>query len=73
MWDERYSTDDYVYGTEPNDFLRGHAGLGCMNLSQGYGNPVPEADALHALDTATLEFAEQPIFEIHDRDAGGVS
>ncbi|APE30664.1 SAM-dependent methyltransferase [Halomonas aestuarii] len=22
MWDERYDTDDYLYGTEPNDFLR---------------------------------------------------
>lgn len=22
MWDERYSTDGYVYGTEPNDFLK---------------------------------------------------
>ncbi|MGE0079864.1 MAG: class I SAM-dependent methyltransferase [Thiohalomonadaceae bacterium] len=21
MWDERYATDEYVYGTEPNDFL----------------------------------------------------
>ena len=21
MWDERYSADDYAYGTEPNDFL----------------------------------------------------
>ena len=21
MWDERYATDDYVYGTRPNDFL----------------------------------------------------
>ena len=27
MWDERYSTDDYVYGTEPNDFLREQAEL----------------------------------------------
>lgn len=27
MWDERYQTDDYVYGTEPNDFLREHAAL----------------------------------------------
>lgn len=27
MWDERYSTDDYLYGTEPNDFLREHAAL----------------------------------------------
>ncbi len=23
MWDERYSTDEYVYGTEPNTFLAG--------------------------------------------------
>lgn len=22
MWDERYSTDEYAFGTEPNDFLR---------------------------------------------------
>lgn len=22
MWDERYSTDEYVYGIEPNDFLK---------------------------------------------------
>ncbi|MCO6043870.1 class I SAM-dependent methyltransferase [Aeoliella sp. ICT_H6.2] len=21
MWDERYSTDEYIYGTQPNDFL----------------------------------------------------
>ncbi|SFU52778.1 SAM-dependent methyltransferase [Halomonas korlensis] len=27
MWDERYDTDDYVYGTEPNDFLREQVGL----------------------------------------------
>jgi SAM-dependent methyltransferase len=27
MWDDRYSTDDYVYGTEPNDFLREQADL----------------------------------------------
>lgn len=24
MWNERYSTDDYIYGTEPNDFLASH-------------------------------------------------
>ena len=24
-WDERYGSDEYFYGTEPNDFLRGHA------------------------------------------------
>lgn len=22
MWDQRYKTDEYIYGTEPNDFLR---------------------------------------------------
>lgn len=22
MWDERYDSDDYVYGTQPNDFLK---------------------------------------------------
>lgn len=27
MWDERYSTDEYIYGTEPNDFLREHTEL----------------------------------------------
>lgn len=27
MWNERYDTEDYVYGTEPNDFLREQVGL----------------------------------------------
>ncbi|MGL6250046.1 MAG: aldo/keto reductase [Billgrantia desiderata] len=27
-------------------------GLGCMNLSHGYGNPVPEAEAIRALEEA---------------------
>jgi cyclopropane fatty-acyl-phospholipid synthase-like methyltransferase len=26
MWDERYSTEDYAYGQEPNDFLRENFG-----------------------------------------------
>jgi SAM-dependent methyltransferase len=26
MWDERYNRDEYVYGTEPNDFLEEMAG-----------------------------------------------
>ncbi|NOX07926.1 MAG: methyltransferase domain-containing protein [Gammaproteobacteria bacterium] len=31
MWDEKYSTDEYIYGTEPNDFL-----LECMEqIPQG--------------------------------------
>lgn len=24
MWDERYNDSDYVYGTQPNDFLKSH-------------------------------------------------
>jgi SAM-dependent methyltransferase len=24
QWDERYATDEYVYGTQPNDFVRDH-------------------------------------------------
>ncbi|MCH8532147.1 MAG: class I SAM-dependent methyltransferase [Saccharospirillum sp.] len=27
MWDQRYSSEHYVYGTEPNDFLREQSGL----------------------------------------------
>lgn len=27
MWDERYAEPGFAYGTEPNDFLREHAGL----------------------------------------------
>ncbi|MCP5137857.1 MAG: class I SAM-dependent methyltransferase [Gammaproteobacteria bacterium] len=27
MWDQRYASSEYVYGTEPNDFLRGQVGL----------------------------------------------
>ena len=35
MWDERYAGDDYVYGTEPNDYLKAQAdlfarGAGCF-------------------------------------------
>lgn len=42
MWDERYSTDDYVYGTEPNDFLRAHyqklpPGGAILCLAEGEG------------------------------------
>ncbi|HAA59231.1 MAG TPA: SAM-dependent methyltransferase, partial [Myxococcales bacterium] len=24
MWDEKYNDEEYVYGTEPNDFLKEH-------------------------------------------------
>lgn len=34
MWDKRYSTEEYVYGTRPNDFLAAHVG------------EIPEGDVL---------------------------
>lgn len=40
MWDERYSGDEYVYGTEPNSFLAKHAGMlsdPVLSLAEGEG------------------------------------
>ncbi|MEZ4415588.1 MAG: class I SAM-dependent methyltransferase [Gemmatimonadota bacterium] len=41
MWDERYSTAEYVYGTEPNTFLRSMAGRippgRVLSLAEGEG------------------------------------
>lgn len=41
MWDERYNRDDYVYGTEPNDFLREQvariSGSRVLCLAEGEG------------------------------------
>ena len=40
MWNERYNTDEFVYGTEPNEFLRAHAHLlqgPVLSLAEGEG------------------------------------
>lgn len=40
MWNERYSVDDYVYGTEPNSFLVEHAEIlsgPVLSLAEGEG------------------------------------
>jgi len=40
MWNERYSGDDYVYGTEPNSFLAKYADLligPVLSLAEGEG------------------------------------
>ncbi|MBC3767101.1 class I SAM-dependent methyltransferase [Neptunicella marina] len=40
MWDQRYADKDYVYGTEPNDFLREYAGQikgPVLSLAEGEG------------------------------------
>ncbi len=40
MWNERYSGDEYVYGTEANSFLAEHAGMlsgPVLSLGEGEG------------------------------------
>lgn len=40
MWNERYATDDYVYGTDPNTFLAEHAHKisgSVLSLAEGEG------------------------------------
>jgi len=40
FWNQRYSGDRFVYGTEPNSFLAGHSGLltsPVLSLSEGEG------------------------------------
>ncbi len=40
MWDQRYSSEEFVYGTEPNSFLREHAHLlssPVLSLAEGEG------------------------------------
>ena len=40
MWNERFASPDYVYGTAPNDFLAEHAGLlkgPVLSLCEGEG------------------------------------
>jgi len=40
MWNERYAGEEYIYGTEPNDFLAEHAGKltgPVLSLAEGEG------------------------------------
>lgn len=40
IWDKHYATEDFVYGTAPNAFLREHAGMLCgpvLSLAEGEG------------------------------------
>lgn len=63
FWDERYSGDEFVYGVEPNSFLRDHAEIlpSCgrvLCLSEGEGrNAVFLAGQgfdVHAVDFSTV-------------------
>jgi SAM-dependent methyltransferase len=40
MWNERYSADEYIYGTEPNTFLAEHAAMlqgPVLSIAEGEG------------------------------------
>jgi len=65
MWNERYSADEYVYGTEPNAFLKEHAGLlkgPVLSLAEGEGrNGVFLASlglAVHGVDGSAVGLAK---------------
>ncbi|NLO80960.1 MAG: class I SAM-dependent methyltransferase [Xanthomonadaceae bacterium] len=49
MWDQRYATDEFVYGTEPNDFLVEHA-----HLLQGPVLSLAEGEGRNAVYLASL-------------------
>lgn len=48
-WDERYSTKDYAYGTEPNDFLAAHV----YKLPKGRVLSLAEGEGRNAAFLAT--------------------
>ncbi|MCB0990153.1 MAG: class I SAM-dependent methyltransferase [Acidimicrobiales bacterium] len=59
MWDQRYSVDEYVYGTAPNDFLRQQADSlrpgSALCLADGEGrNGVYLAELGHAVTSVDL-------------------
>jgi len=62
MWDERYSSSEYAYGTEPNDFLVAKVG----NLPPGKVLCLAEGEGRNAVWLA------QQGFEVTAVDASGV-
>lgn len=52
MWDEEYSVDKYVYGTEPNDFLRSMTG----ELKKGRVLCLAEGEGRNAVHLAKEGF-----------------
>ncbi|MDX1998007.1 MAG: class I SAM-dependent methyltransferase [Thermoanaerobaculia bacterium] len=60
-WDERYASDDFVYGTEPNRFLAEHAGLlvgPVLSLAEGEGR---NAVFLASLGLEVLGVDQSPV------------
>ena len=64
-WDERYSTAEYVYGTEPNGFLVEHAGLlrgPVLSLAEGEGRNgvflAGQGLTVHGVDSSAVGLAK---------------
>lgn len=62
MWDERYAADEYVYGTEPNDFLR----AAVPNVPRGRALCLGEGEGRNAV------FLAQQGFEVLAVDSSAV-
>jgi cyclopropane fatty-acyl-phospholipid synthase-like methyltransferase len=78
MWDERYSIDDYLFGTEPAAFLVAQAhllepGYRCLAVADGEGrNSVFLAQ--QGLDVVAMDASEVGVAKArHLADARGVS
>lgn len=53
MWDERYASEEYAYGTEPNDFLKAHF----HHLSKGRILSLAEGEGRNAVFLAKQGYA----------------
>jgi SAM-dependent methyltransferase len=65
MWDERYSVDEYIFGTEPNSFLAEHAEIledPVLSLAEGEGRNAVFLASLgfrvHGVDLSEIGLAK---------------
>lgn len=63
FWDERYSTDDYIFGTAPNRFLESQAarvrpGMRALSIADGEGRNgvwlAEQGAKVHAIDVSPV-------------------
>lgn len=63
FWDERYSTDDYIFGTAPNRFLQSQAarirpGMRALSIADGEGRNgvwlAEQGARVHAVDVSPV-------------------
>jgi hypothetical protein len=80
VWDERYSIDDYVYGTDPNTFLVEHAGLlqgPVLSLAEGEGrNAVflaTQGLEVHGVDGSRVGLAKRRRWRVSAASRSGLN